>query len=359
LIAGEPLYGNDVFQWNRAVGEHAKLVNIYGPSETTLAKIFYPVQPSKLKPQQIVPLGKPIDGAQVMVINGNRLCNVGEEGQICIQTRYRSKGYYKSPDLTRSVFISNPVDLSSSEPVYLTGDIGKWLNDGNLQFIGRQDAQVKLHGKRIELNEIEIALAQYPGVQLTAVALKNDEQGNQRLVAYIVSKVEGSLKVEPIRRFLLDRIADYMIPGVYVFLNSLPLTSSGKVDRRNLPDPVMTRPRLEQSYVGATNEIEIKLVELWRSILGFKQIGIDDNFFDLGGNSILAAKLAVFIAERFKRELPVVKIFEHPSIRLFANYLSKEDSVPTMADNHEQRAQQRRSSRMQLRRARQAGRSSE
>jgi amino acid adenylation domain-containing protein len=352
LTAGEPLYGHDVFQWNQAVGEHAKLVNIYGPSETTLAKIFHRIQPSKLTAQQIVPLGKPIDGARVLVIDGNRLCNVGEEGQICIETKYRSKGYYRNPDLTRSVFVPNPVDPESPEPVYLTGDIGKWLEDGTLQFLGRKDAQIKLHGKRIELNEIEVALTQYPRVQLAAVALKSDDQGNQRLVAYIVSKEEGSLTVEPIRRFLLDRIADYMVPGIYVFSSVLPLTSSGKIDRRSLPDPVMIRPRLEQSYVGASNEVETRLVELWRQMLGFQQIGIDDNFFDLGGNSILAARLAVLIGEKFNRELPVVKVFEYPSIRLFANFLRNEDSGPTRLKNHDQRAQQRRSSRMMQRRAR-------
>lgn len=352
LTAGEPLYGHDVFQWNRAVGEHAKLVNIYGPSETTLAKIFNRIQPSKLTAQQIVPLGKPIDGARVMVVDGNRLCHVGEEGQICIETKYRSKGYYRNPELTRSVFVPNPVDPESPEPVYLTGDMGKWLEDGDLQFLGRKDAQVKLHGKRIELNEIEVALTQYPRVQMAAVALKSDDQGNQRLVAYIVSKEEVSLTVEPIRRFLLDRIADYMVPGVYVFASALPLTSSGKIDRRSLPDPVMTRPRLEQGYVGASNDVESRLVELWRQMLGFQQIGVDDNFFDLGGNSILAARLAVLIGEKFNRELPVVKVFEFPSIRLFANFLRNEDSGPARLENHDQRAQQRRSSRMMQRRAR-------
>ena len=353
LTAGEPLYGHDVFQWNRTVGEHAKLVNIYGPSETTLAKIFNRIQPSKLTAQQIVPLGKPIDGARVMVINDGRLCGAGEEGQICIETRYRSKGYYKNPDLTRSVFVPNPIEPESPEPVYLTGDIGKWLEDGHLQFLGRKDAQVKLHGKRIELNEIEVALTQYPQVQMAAVALKTDDIGNQRLVAYIVSKAEGSLTVEPIRRFLLERVADYMVPSLYVFASSLPLTSSGKIDRRNLPDPVMTRPRLEQGYVGASDEIEAGLVELWRQLLGFQQIGIDDNFFDLGGNSILAARLAVLTGEKFNRELPVVKIFEHPSIRAFGNFLRQEENAPTRLENQDQRAQQRRASRMlQQRRAR-------
>jgi amino acid adenylation domain-containing protein len=352
LLAGEPLFGHDVLQWNQVIGEHAKLVNIYGPSETTLAKIFNRIQISKIKAQQIVPLGKPIEGARVMVIDGNRLCNIGEEGQICIETKYRSKGYYKNPELTRSVFVPNPIDHGDHEPVYLTGDIGKWLEDGTLQFLGRKDAQIKLHGKRVELNEIENALTQHPEIQMAAVALKLDEQGNQRLVAYIVSKGDSGLTVEAIRRFLLERIPDYMVPGIYVFSKDLPLTNSGKIDRRSLPDPEMDRPRLEQGFVDASNDIETILVEVWRQVLGFQKIGIDDNFFDLGGNSILAARLAVLIGERFSRELPVVRVFEYPSIRVFANFLRKEESGPIRLENHDHRAQQRHSSRIIQRRTR-------
>jgi amino acid adenylation domain-containing protein len=346
LIAGEPLHGFDVIRWIDVVGDHTRLVNLYGPSETTLAKLFYPIDVSRLEPNTIVPLGKPIPGARAYILKDDRICDIDEEGEICIETQYRSHGYYRNPEMTSRAFVKNPIDPESQEPIYRTGDLGKLLKDGNIQFVGRADRQVKLRGVRVELGEIETILSQNPKVELAAASVDVDEKGNQRLIAYLVPKSGEELYVESLRAFMAERLPEYMNPNIYIILDSLPLTPSGKIDRMSLPAPGMIRPHLKQGYASATNLLEEKLVHLWREALGLEQVGIDDNFFDLGGNSILAAKLAEMVSGYFHVDLPVVKLFEFPKIRLLAKFFSQEALEESPSDIFERRARQRRSRRM-------------
>lgn len=342
LVAGEPLYGYDAIRWTRAVGDHARLINLYGPSETTLAKLFYPVNASKLDPGAIVPLGKPIPGARVLILDEDRVCGVEEEGEICIETPFRSHGYFRNPGLTGKVFVKNPADPGSPEPLYRTGDIGRMLRDGNVQFLGRRDGQVKLHGVRIELGEIEAALSQDPRVKLAAAAVRFEEDGPPRLVAYFVPMAGEEPSVESLREFLAQRLPGYMIPNVFVVLDALPLTTSGKIDRGRLPAPGTTRPTLGQAYVSASNAIEARLVEIWGEALELRSVGVDDNFFDLGGNSILAARLSRVIGEAFHVDVPIVKLFEFPNIRLLAGYIAGEGPGKAQVEDFERRARQRR-----------------
>lgn len=345
LIAGEPLYGFDVIRWSNVVGDHTKLVNLYGPSETTLAKLFYPIDVSVLEPNAIVPLGKPIPGARVLILKENRVCDFEEEGEICIETRYRSHGYFKNPDMTEKAFAKNPADPGSLDSVYRTGDLGKMLRDGNIQFVGRNDSQVKLHGARVELGEIEVTLTQNPQVKLAAASLRTDDKGYQRLIAYLVPKDGQELHVESLRKHMAERLPDYMNPNLYMILDSLPLTSSGKIDRTRLPAPESTRPRLEQAYVRASNLIEERLVQLWGEVLGFQSLGIDDNFFDLGGNSILAARLAEVIGAAFHVDVPIVRLFEFPKIRLLARFIAREGPAESTTEDFETRARRSRARR--------------
>jgi amino acid adenylation domain-containing protein len=345
LIAGEPLYGFDIIRWSNILGVHTKLVNLYGPSETTLAKLYYPIDASHLEPNAIVPLGKPIPGARVFILKGNRICDIEEEGEICIETRYRSHGYFKNPDMTEKAFVKNPAVPGSLDVVYKTGDLGKMLRDGNIQFVGRNDSQVKLHGARVELGEIEVTLSQNPQVKLAAASLSTDDKGNQRLIAYLVPKNGQELHVESLRKHMAERLPDYMNPNLYMILDSLPLTSSGKIDRTRLPAPETTRPRLEQPYVRASNLIEEELVRLWGEVLGFQSVGIDDSFFDLGGNSILAARLADMIGGAFHIDVPIVRLFEFPKIRLLAKFIAREGPAESTTEDFEKRARQRRARR--------------
>jgi amino acid adenylation domain-containing protein len=352
LIAGETLYGDDVINWQKVVGHRAELVNIYGPSETTLAKLFYRIPPGQHEPREVIPLGRPIPDTDVLVMSEGGLCHVGEIGEIYIGTPYRSYGYYNDAALTRSVFVPNPRGESASDTLYRTGDLGKWLPDGNLQFVGRVDGQIKLHGQRVEIQEIEAALRQHEEIKQVAVTLDKGATDNQRLVAYVVAKTGRLLPVEPLRRFAADRLPEYMVPSLYVQLESLPLTHSGKVDRTALPEPPMTRPPMEQAFTSPSSSVEKTLVGVWRQVLGFDQIGVDDNFFDLGGTSILATRLAAMVQSELGTELPVVKVFQYPKISLMANYLGQGEDRQEVPGYIVDRAHRRRKVRMQQRRSR-------
>jgi amino acid adenylation domain-containing protein len=318
FIAGEALYGNDVINWRTAVGNRPLLVNLYGPTETTLAKLFYRIPTRDILPSEIIPLGRPIPETDVLVIHNGKACQTGEIGEIFIRTPYRSKGYYRDPLKTRLSFVQNPLEPVEEEIVYQTGDFGKWLPDHNLLFIGREDGQIKLQGKRVEMSEIEVLLSQHPEIKLAAVSVKSDTSGNERLVAYIVPKDGKDLKIEALRRYAAEKLPDYMIPALFIFLDALPLTHSGKVDRQNLPEPRMKRQHFEQGYVPPSSFMEEKLVGLWHKVLGFEQVGIHDNFFDLGGSSVLAARLVALIKQDLGIEIPIVKLFQFPRISLLS-----------------------------------------
>jgi acyl carrier protein len=342
LIAGEPLYGNDVINWWRAAGNQVELVNLYGPSETTLAKLFYRIKDKKLAPSEIVPLGKPIPDTEVLIVKNDRLCSVGETGEIYIKTPFMSNGYYNDPRLNEISFVQNPLIRGRKDIVYKTGDQGKFTPDGNVRFEGRLDGQIKLYGKRIEIGEIEVVLRQHPQVREAAVAARQDAFGNARLIGYVVPEQGKKPAVESLRRFLVDKLPDYMVPSVFVTLNVLPLTHNGKIDRRALPEPDRKRPEMEHAYVSPSTAAERTLTEIWCHVLGLDRVGIRDNFFDLGGTSILAAKTVALMRDAFGIEMPIVKLFQYPSISLLAKYLSQTGDDQPSYENVQDRAQRRR-----------------
>jgi amino acid adenylation domain-containing protein len=353
LIAGETLYGGDVVNWRTAVGDHPALVNIYGPSETTLAKLYCRIQHGRYGPRDVIPLGRPIPDTDVLVMSAGKLCAVGEVGEIFLRTPFMSHGYFRDPELTRSRFLQNPLEASRRDTIYKTGDLGKWSPDGNLQIVGRTDGQVKLRGQRIEVAEIEAVLHQHEEIQQVAVALKRDGSHDQRLVAYVVTRDGRPLPIEPLRRFVADYLPDYMVPTHYVHLNTLPLTHSGKVDRHGLPEPTSKRPLLEQTFLPPSNSVERKLVDLWRQVLGLDRVGIEDNFFDLGGDSVLATRLAGLTQQSTGVEIPVVKVFQYPKISLLAKFLHGADPGRSRFEGAVERARRRRHARTEVRRTRQ------
>jgi len=342
LIAGEPLYGNDVINWRQATGNRVELVNIYGPSETTLAKLFYRIKDESLMPSEMVPIGKPISDTEVLIIQSDKLCPVGETGEIYIKTPFMSKGYYNDPKLNEMSFVQNPLVSGSKDIIYKTGDQGKFLPDGNVCFEGRLDGQIKLYGNRIEIGEVEVALRQHPHVREAAVATKKDAFGNMRLVAYVVPEQEQTVTVESLRRFTADKLPDYMVPAVFVTLKELPLTHNEKIDRRALPEPDRIRPEMDQAYVAPSTSLERTLTEIWCQVLGLERVGIYDNFFDLGGTSILAVKLIELVERAIKTELPIVKLFQYPNINLLGKYLDQGASAQPSYEKVQDRAQRRR-----------------
>lgn len=262
-----------------------------------------------------------------------------------------SKGYYNDPKLNEKSFVQNPLVKNQKDIIYKTGDLGKLMPDINLRFEGRVDEQIKLYGNRIEIAEIEVVLNQHPQVRQTAITLRDDAFGNKRLVAYVVTQPGEQPAIEALRGHIKDRLPDYMIPALFITLSALPLTHNGKIDRLALPEPDTTRPQMEQVYVSPSNGWEKTLSKIWSHVLGFNRIGVNDNFFDLGGNSILAAKLVVLVQEELGIELPIVKLFQYPKISLLAKFLSQNQSDDLPFEKAKDRAQRRRAVFLQHRRS--------
>lgn len=341
LLAGEASYGSDIEKWRQAAGKTAQIVNLYGPSETTLAKLFCRVEDGTVATGEILPIGCPIPDTRVIIFAEDRACGVGEPGEIYLGTEFRSKGYYRDPELNAQHFVVNPLSLDPDDIFYKTGDQGEFLADGMVKFLGRLDGQVKLQGKRTDLGEIETVLRQYAGIRQAAVAVKKGGEDSQRLIGYIVFD-DGALSVEKIRSFLSEKLPDYMVPQIFVYLDALPLTHSGKVDRNALPDPGRRRPHLTTPYVPPQNDEEKILCSIWGNVLEVDEIGTRDGFFDLGGSSILGMSVVEQVRSRFNINMPIVKLFEYPNIALLAEYIRDVPQEGPAFGGLDERARQRR-----------------
>jgi len=341
LIAGEALYGSDIINWRKVNGTHAELVNIYGPTETTLAKFFYRIKDKNFHANEVIPIGRPIPDTEVFIIKDNKHCEVGETGEIFIKTPFCSKGYYNDSELTKKSFVQNPLVNDREDIVYKTGDLGKLMSDKNISFVGRRDHQIKLYGNRVEINEIEVILREHPNVLQAVVAAKKDTFGNNRLVGYIVPAKGKYPTVESLRRYLKNKLPDYMVPSVFVTLHEIPLTHNQKINRKALPETDASRPIMEQEFVAPTSSIEQGLSAIWGKVLGVDRIGIHDNFFDLGGTSILSMHVIAMIQENIGSEIPVMKLFQYPTISSFAKYLTHKQTAKLSFKNILHRAQRR------------------
>ena len=296
LLAGEAMLPSDVTRWCGIFGSRIQLVNLYGPSETTMTKFVYFVKPDD-RNRSFIPIGKPMDGARALLLDErNRPCLPGVMGEIYIRTPFRSLGYYKRPDLTSQVFSQNPFTNDPDDLIYKTGDFGRLLEDGNFEFCGRRDNQVKLRGHRIELGEIETALNTHSAVAQCAVILRDDA-----LVAYIVASRDSQPSASELRAHLQSRLPDYMMPAYWLFLQRLPLTANGKLDHKALP-AVETASRQAQSLSARTPAEEI-MCGIWSQVLRRDDFSIEDNFFELGGHSLLATQVISRVRSVFGHEL--------------------------------------------------------
>jgi acyl carrier protein len=238
---------------------------------------------------------------------------VGVRGEIHIGGVQVARGYLHRPELTAEHFIPDPFSDSSGARMYKTGDLARYLPDGNIEFIGRLDHQIKIRGFRVETGEIESALSQHPSVRETVVLAREDNPGDKRLAAYVVAS-DSQPPTNELRDFLKQKLPEYMVPSAFVFLDALPLTPNGKVDRRALPPPDARRPDLKESFVAPRAPAEEKLAAIWREILKLERVGIHDDFFDLGGHSLLATQLIFRICDAFQVELPLRSLFENPTV---------------------------------------------
>ncbi|NOZ55919.1 MAG: amino acid adenylation domain-containing protein, partial [Calditrichaeota bacterium] len=289
-----------------------QFVNAYGPTETTVCASMYEASESDRREP---PIGKPIDNFQLYVLDQNwQLLPVGVPGELCVGGVGLARGYLNRPDLTAEKFIPNPFSSRQGDRLYRTGDLVRWLPDGNLEFLGRIDTQVKLRGFRIELGEIEAVLAGHPAVADVAVIVREDIKGQPYLAAYYVPEAGQEPPASEFRSYLRQKLPEYMVPAVYVRLEALPLTPNGKVDRKRLPKPELSRGGLSSEYVPPRTEVERELCAIVAELLGIDQVGVHDNFFELGGHSLLATKFMSRIRERLGVELPLRDLFEKPTV---------------------------------------------
>ncbi|MFT3774592.1 MAG: non-ribosomal peptide synthetase [Minicystis sp.] len=285
-----------------------RVYNVYGPTECTVEVTACHVQSGPAVPT----IGRPLPGSEVMVVRSDMtLCDEGETGEICISGRGVGRGYLKDPVLTAERFVPNPITGSGAR-AYRTGDLGRWMPDGNLEFLGRSDFQVKIRGYRIELGEIETILRSHPAVRDVVVVAHEDGRRDKRLVAYVVAR-DTPPTVSELRSFCCEHLPTYMVPGVFMGLSALPLTGNGKVDRRALPAPDTERPLLDAELVAPEDAVQAILVELFSSVLRVQPVGIHDNFFDLGGDSLAGLKIHALARERGV-SFPLEALLEHPTV---------------------------------------------
>ena len=313
-----------------------RLVNGYGPTENTTFTCCYRMT----TPEQVgnsVSIGGPISNTRVYILD-SRLAPVpiGVPGELLVGGDGLARSYFDNPELTAETFIPNPFGNDPGARLYKTGDLARWLPNGNIEFLGRLDYQVKIRGFRIEPGEVEAVLSQHPAVRQTVVmtreeapgdpsaplpsglSLRVEDRAGKRLVAYVVPNQEQAFTVSGLRRFLKEKLPDYMVPSVFVTLEAFPLTLNGKVDRRALPAPDPTRPELDESFVAPRTPVEEVLAGIWGEVLGVKRIGIYDNFFGLGGHSLLATQVISRACNTFHAELPLRSLFESPTIAALA-----------------------------------------
>ncbi|MEG4207099.1 amino acid adenylation domain-containing protein [Microcoleus sp. Pol7_A1] len=323
-LAGEPLQNKlvqQVYQYKTV----QQVFNLYGPSEDTTYSTYTLVKKGGNEPPSI---GRPIANTQVYILDAQKQpVPIGVPGELYIGGAGLARGYLNRPELTAERFIPNPFSNESGSRLYKTGDLARYLPDGNIEFLGRIDHQVKIRGFRIELGEIEAVLSQHPDVQESIVINRQDASGNQRLVAYIVSNLRPErTAVGSLRDFLKQKLPDYMMPSSFVFLNHLPLTPNGKVDRKALPAPNADaiNPELETTYVAPQTEIEQAIATVWQQVLHLEKVGVDDSFFDLGGHSLLMAQAHSQLREVVDRDVSIMEMFKYPTISSLAKYLSHE-----------------------------------
>ncbi|MRI02613.1 amino acid adenylation domain-containing protein [Kriegella sp. EG-1] len=320
LIGGEPVPKSLA---NELLGRCSEVWNIYGPTETTVCSILTKINET----DNPISIGKPVANTQIHLLDENRnYVNEGEVGEIVIGGDGVSLGYLNRPKLTSEFFITNPFNLSSNNKLYLSGDLGKLLPNGQIQCLGRKDKQVKVRGHRIELGEIESVLSQLDAIKKSAVIVSDAIGKEPKLVAYLQSKntIKDTLEV----RAKLDEILpDYAIPSIFMWVDEFPVTINGKIDLKKLPKPVYVRPESAPLYKKPRTTLEINIAKIWSELLQIPTIGTDDNFFEMGGTSLLTQKVATQFRKQLNLKVPVTKIYQHPTIASLSNAIQSVSEV--------------------------------
>jgi amino acid adenylation domain-containing protein len=319
VIGGEALLYEHLDFWRKHAPD-TLLINEYGPTETVVGCCVYTVQPGDAEAGP-VPIGRPIANTRLHILDLElQPVPVGVAAELYIGGAGVARGYLNRPDLTAERFVPDPFG-APGERLYRTGDLARYRADGNIEFLGRMDQQVKIRGFRIELEEIEAVLGRHPGVRESVVVVREDQPGNKRLVAYLVPSGEEAPPANALRAFLQGKLPDYMVPAAFVALETLPLTPSGKVNRRGLPAPDPAKTEAGRVIVPPRDKLEEELAEIWRAVLNLPKVGITDSFFDLGGHSLLSVRLFAEIRKLTGRDLPLATLFHAPTVEQMARIL--------------------------------------
>lgn len=322
VLGSSPLLPRDVLLFQKHFSDRSILVNRFGTTETGNIRWFFMDKRAHI-PKQVVPVGYPIEDMEVLILDelGRKLGN-NQIGEIAVKSHYLSDGYWRKPELTREAFSS---DGLSEARIYRTGDLGKMLPDGCLLHLGRKDFQVKIRSHRVELGEIERVLLAHSEVRETVVVTQESTSEDQELLAYLVGMQKRSVPTgAELRQYLEARLPAYMIPSTFVFLEILPRTLKGKLDRRNLPKPVETGMSPGSPPAKPRNETEMELIKIWRALFNQKRIGIHDDFFELGGDSMIAMRIISRVSESFKIAISFRSFFDLPTVAHIADLIGQE-----------------------------------
>ncbi|MGM9979550.1 MAG: amino acid adenylation domain-containing protein, partial [Clostridium sp.] len=297
--------------------KNCRYINAYGPTENTVCATHWERTSNEIPDR--IPIGKPISNTKIYILNDDKLCGIGIPGELCIAGPGLARGYLKRDDLTKEKFIENPI--IKGQRIYRSGDLARYLPDGNIEYLGRIDEQVKIRGYRIELGEIENELRKIDYIKDVAVIVKEQSELDKYICAYVVSDIEIDSK--EIKMKLGNNLPKYMIPAYIMKIDNIPVTKSGKIDKKSLPEIDIT---FNTDYVAPRNELESKLANIFEDVLGIKKVGINDNFFELGGHSLNAIKIMNSIEVAFKTRLPLKELFINPTVEKLASVLANENN---------------------------------
>src|SRR5579859_3430536 len=342
VVGGDKMLPQYVQLWQQTPLGSVRLLNAYGPAETTITSTIFevPAPDEQATPLEHIPIGRPLPYRTMYILDehGNPV-PVGEVGELYIGGSILARGYLNRPALTAERFITDPFSEDPEARLYKTGDLTRYLPDGHIVFIGRADHQLKIRGHRVEPGEIASRLNMHPAVQTSVVVAREDMTGEKRLVAYIVSAERASIMVSDLQQHLAEDLPDYMIPATFVLLDALPITPNGKVDRQALPAPTRANTLRDEVVALPSTPTEERVAEIIASVLGLEVLGVDENFFLLGGHSLLGAQVIARVAEIFGIELPLRVLFDRPTVRELSVTIEQEliARIEAMSDEEVQR----------------------
>jgi amino acid adenylation domain-containing protein len=343
IIGSDSWYASEYESFAKACGPQTRVINSYGVSEAAIDSTFFERASLDLPSDAIVPIGRGFANSELYVLD-DRLQPVppGSHGELCIGGDGLARGYFNRADLTAEKFVPHPFAAAPGRRLYRTGDLARFLPDGSVELLGRLDSQVKLRGFRIEVGEIEAVLTQHPDVTEAVVTLREDTPGDKRLVAHVVVSAASHVTALELRQYAREKLPEYMVPSAAVVMDGLPLLPNGKVNRRALPAPDVRR-QSDDGFIAPANDLERSIAAVWKDLLRIERIGIHDNFFDLGGHSLMVIQLHSRLRRKLDREeLTVVDLFMHPTIHALASKLAEDEHAGAAFDGVRDRAAKQR-----------------